>query len=293
MPNEHPENSPRPAADFFPELADNLEKVATLVRQACPEPSGCSGSLALVRVLSGVGIDEWEKLASTYALENWLGIPLGDTLSESVNSMLAMQKRLAFQRDHDALTGIGNRGYFNRRLENEVSRALRSREELSLLYLDLDRFKQVNDTYGHPCGDVVLQRLAKVLRLSVRHYDILARVGGEEFAVILPATSCWTAAMLGNRLLAAFRQEQFTCGDAVFSMTFSGGVSSLTLLDEDDKTDTALLASADKALYDAKGKGRNTISIATSEKIDKDRNSLVQAQEKQLLFSGFDSEYES
>ncbi|MDL2207659.1 GGDEF domain-containing protein [Desulfovibrio sp. OttesenSCG-928-M16] len=292
MPNEAPENLSWPGADPLPDLADDLEKVVSMVRSSCPKKQAHAESLALVRMCAGIGLDEWERLASTYGLENWLGIPLDGSLADSVASLLSLQKRLAFQRDHDALTGIGNRGYFNRCLENEVARALRSHTELSLIYLDLDKFKLVNDTYGHACGDIVLQRLASLLRASIRHYDILARIGGEEFAVILPATSCWTAVMMGNRLLEAFRKEQFSCNDQVFAMTFSGGVSSLALLDDDAKNDDALLASADKALYEAKNKGRNNISIAMSEKLDKDRNSLVQAQEKQLLFSGLDSEYE-
>lgn len=290
MPNEAHDSDISRELSLFPKLAEELERVAALVRQHCASRSGKGQDLALVRVLSDMRPDDWERISSTYSLENWLSIPLQGELAESVASLLSFQQRLAFQRDHDALTGIGNRGYFNRRLDSEVARALRSHTELSLLYLDLDRFKLVNDTYGHACGDVVLQRLASTLQAAVRHYDILARIGGEEFAVILPATSCWTAMMLGNRLLDIFRKETFSCGDAVFSMTFSAGVSSLALLDDESKSSQALLASADKALYDAKGKGRNIVAIAMSEKIDKDRNSLVQAQEKQFLFSGLDAE---
>lgn len=291
MPTE-PKDSALPENVLNPKLADDLEKVASLVRNNFSHLPASGGSLALVRVLAGVGPEAWERFASTYGLENWLSLPLECGLAESVNSLLSLQERLAFQRDHDALTGIGNRGYFNRRLQMEVSRALRSHLELSLLYIDLDNFKKVNDTYGHACGDVVLQRLSKLLHTSVRHYDIVARLGGEEFAVILPATSCWTGLMLGNRLLDLFRREEFVCAGNVFSMTFSGGVSSLALLDEGERNESALLHSADKALYEAKNSGKNSVAIAVSDKIDKDRNSLVQAQEKQLLFSGLDSEYE-
>jgi diguanylate cyclase (GGDEF)-like protein len=137
---------------------------------------------------------------------------------------------------------------------------------------------------------MVLQRLAKILHSSVRHYDIVARIGGEEFAVILPATSCWTGVMLGNRILDLFRSEKFFCNSTTFSMTFSGGVSSLALLNEKNRNCSELLKSADDALYEAKRGGKNTISLAKSDKVIKEMNTLVHAQEKMLLFGSLSSE---
>lgn len=96
--------------------------------------------------------------------------------------------------------------------------------------------------------------------------------------------------MLGNRLLDLFRCETFTCDDITFSLTFSGGVSSLSQLDVKGKDGAELLKSADKALYEAKTSGKNTIRVAESERLSKDRASLVQAQEKQFLFSFLGSE---
>lgn len=280
----------QPEGILCEELACNLEKMVRLMQDNLHSSNGVKGSLALVRVLEGIDQQSWERFASTYGLESWLSIPLHRDPATAVRSLISLQERLAFQRDHDALTGIGNRGYFNRRLDTEIQRALRSRAELSLLYLDLDSFKIVNDTYGHACGDVVLQRLGRVMQNSVRHYDVVARIGGEEFAVILPSTTCWTGLMLGNRLLDTFRKEEFTCNGVTFSMTFSGGVSSLSLLDGDEKNSEGLLRSADQALYKAKASGKNSVVLAESDKLDKDRASLVQAQEKQFLFSGLDTE---
>jgi len=289
MPTEQNKGTP-PEASLSEGLVADLEKVTKLVRNELKASPNCGEALALVRVVNGASAEDWQRFASTHSLENWLCIPLHCDLGESVEQLLSVQEKLAFQRDHDALTGIGNRGYFNRRFESEVERALRSHTEISIIYIDLDNFKNINDSYGHSCGDTVLKRLGQVLQSSVRHYDIAARLGGEEFAVILPATSCWSGVMLGNRILEAFNKEVFTCGDSTFSMTFSGGVSSLALLDDDKKTGEELLKSADAALYQAKHKGKNNITLAESSRMVRDRDSLVQAQEKQFLFSFLGSE---
>ena len=290
MPTEHSNDCPLPEQSLSPDLVRELETVVKAVRAALDTVGTCDDALALVRVIENVTPEEWERFASTHGLEQWLCIALKSELADSVAAFIEVQQRLAFQRDHDALTGIANRGYFNRRLEAELERAIRSKNELSLLYVDIDNFKRVNDTYGHGCGDEVLRRLAKVMRDHVRHYDVVARIGGEEFCVILPSTSCWTGVMLGNRLLDLFRRETFTCNGDTFSLTFSGGVSGLSMLDEDRQNSTELLKSADKALYDAKAGGKNTIRLAESERLGKDRSSLVQAQEKQFLFSFLGSE---
>lgn len=285
MPTKPDSRCPASNRALSPDLAHELEAVVETVNSVSRPIVTGDNAIALVRVFDNVTPGEWERLASTHCLGQWLCIPLKPQLADSVSTFLEMQQKLAFQRDHDPLTGIANRGYFNHQLEDEIKRALRSRTELSLLYIDIDDFKIVNDTYGHCCGDEVLKRLAWVLRDNVRPYDVVARVGGEEFCVILPATSCWTTFMLGNRLLGLFRRESFTCDGKTFSLTFSGGVSSLSQLDDEHKNCIGLLKRADKALYDAKGRGKNLIRLAESERYSADRSSLVQAQEKEFLFS--------
>ena len=211
MPTKHNNPPGFAPSNLDPDLVENLKKVAQLVRENVPSSEAGANALALIRVLDGVNSDAWKHFASLHSLENWLSIPLDSSLADAVTKVLSVQQHLAFQRDHDALTGIGNRGLFNRVFTSEFDRAIRSHTDLSILLLDLDDFKQVNDRYGHACGDQVLKRLGALLKTQVRRYDIPARFGGEEFSVILPATSCWTATMLGNRILELFRQEKFDC----------------------------------------------------------------------------------
>lgn len=291
MPTEpnNPISAPQPALE--PELIRELEKVITLLRNTTFSSGTCDKkNLALVRLIENVTPAQWQAFALENGLEGWLGVFLDCDVTESVSYLLSLQERLAFQRDHDVLTDIGNRRLFDRVLQAEFERANRSYTDISLLMLDLDNFKQINDTYGHACGDMVLKRLGYILKNHVRQYDVSARYGGEEFAVILPATSCWTAVMLGNRLLEVFRNEKFVCDDAAFTMSFSGGAASLSLLEQDRKSADELIKNADEALYDAKKQGKDRISFLECSKLARERSSLVLSQEKQFLFSCLGSE---
>ena len=277
------------AEDLSPALKQELERVAALIREKAIQSKAEDDALALVRVVNKLKAEDWEHFASINNLENWLTVPLGGSLASSVSTFLSTLERVSFQRDHDALTGLGNRRLLERRLSMEVERALRSGSELCLMIIDLDNFKQINDTLGHLCGDAVLERLGLVLAASVRPYDLAARIGGEEFVLVFPSTSCWTGLMLGNRILEKFSQEVFHCDSHTFSMTFSAGVSSIALL-QGDVTNERLLGSADEAMYTAKKEGKNRVVVAASGKRSRDRASLVLSHEKQLLFSNQSSE---
>ncbi|MDR2161575.1 MAG: GGDEF domain-containing protein [Desulfovibrio sp.] len=267
-----------------PDLARELEQVADLIRTISGDKVNSEHALALVRVVNKISARVWERFASEHDLSHWLAVPLNNRQASSVSSFLATLERMSFQRDHDVLTGLANRRLFDRRLDLEIERAIRSRSELCLMLLDLDNFKQINDTYGHPCGDAVLRRLGEVLHKSVRAYDLAARIGGEEFALLFPSTSCWSGLMLGNRVLESFSQETFQTGGESFSMTFSGGISSLALL-EGVVSAEKLLASVDTALYAAKRQGKNRVLVAQGGRLIHARAGLVHSLEKQLLFS--------
>lgn len=158
----------------------------------------------------------------------------------------------------DALTGLLNRREFDRLLKEEQERAVRFTQPLSLLLLDLDHFKQVNDTHGHPVGDQVLHAIARRIVANVRSVDRVARYGGEEFAVVLVQGAPEFAVSAAERIRAAIAAESVvTSGGLVLSVTASIGVATLPVHGETPET---LVAAADKALYAAKSAGRNRVA---------------------------------
>lgn len=161
----------------------------------------------------------------------------------------------------DELTGIYNRRHLMQRLAEEVPRAKRYRLPLSCLMLDLDRFKLVNDTYGHPAGDAVLRQFASILRASVRAADVVGRYGGEEFTIILPQTSTEGARILAERIRERVENTAFDIGEQTLTCTTSVGLAAAP---EGEAPDPGwLIAKADGALYDAKAAGRNRVTIAS------------------------------
>jgi diguanylate cyclase (GGDEF)-like protein/PAS domain S-box-containing protein len=159
----------------------------------------------------------------------------------------------------DYLTGLYNRRYFMQRGAEEFKRARRSSQPLALFMLDIDWFKKVNDDHGHKAGDMALQNLAAVLKLNLREVDILGRIGGEEFAILLPNTSLNNAARLAERTRQSIENSSFVVLDQVLSFTISLGVAEIT--DEVSGIDD-LLRNADLALYRAKAEGRNRVVVA-------------------------------
>jgi diguanylate cyclase (GGDEF)-like protein len=174
--------------------------------------------------------------------------------------MKRMQDMLAHRARVDALTGLSNRAAFDERLMEEIESASRSLAPLSLLLLDLDHFKSINDTYGHPFGDHVLQRVGETLPKVVRPTDCACRYGGEELAVILGATALDGALMVAERIRAAIEQIELAPRGKRVVVTASVGVAESTLLSRRAAlSGTALVAAADAALYEAKRAGRNCV----------------------------------
>jgi diguanylate cyclase (GGDEF)-like protein len=194
---------------------------------------------------------EMKSALSSYQIE--LLEVLGNQASVSIANARfhAEIERLAVT---DGLTGLFNHRHFQERLADEFNRLGRFSAPVSLLLIDIDHFKKINDTYGHPIGDLVLKRVANIIRKTVRNIDIPARYGGEEFAVVLVGTDEKGAVNMGERLRKTVMDTKFESDGNTFNVTISIGIS--TYEGEAMKKEE-LVEKADKALYQAKGNGRN------------------------------------
>lgn len=161
----------------------------------------------------------------------------------------------------DGLTGLHNRRYLDNHLKVLIERAVARGRPLSVCITDIDRFKSVNDTYGHDAGDDVLREFARRLRATVRGADLACRYGGEEFVVIMPDTPADMAAAIAERLRTSVEGQAFSLGEKALGITASMGIASLNLQGD---TPEALLKRADNALYQAKSNGRNQVVAAAA-----------------------------
>ena len=174
-----------------------------------------------------------------------------DKLKEYADTM----KKLATV---DPLTNAFNRRYFMEHAEQEFKRSLRYQRPFSLLIIDIDHFKKINDNYGHACGDEVLKAITSLFKEELRNSDIFARIGGEEFAVILPETNAVKAVEVGQRIRIKIKNYDIPYNNINIKITISIGISSIN---DKSKSLDELLKNADDALYDVKKCGRNNCKI--------------------------------
>ncbi len=167
--------------------------------------------------------------------------------------------KLYQQATRDPLTGLSNRNYFRNELRKFISLSLRYSRALSVIMLDIDFFKKINDTYGHDVGDNVLKGVAEVLMRHVRTHDVAARFGGEEFVMLLPETNLGGAVVVAERVRVAVENYNFEPAGCRHNVTISMGVAEYLgdVLDGED-----IIKRADEALYRAKTSGRNRVCIA-------------------------------
>ena len=161
----------------------------------------------------------------------------------------------------DFLTGLKTRGYFEQQLDMELARAERRGTPIAVLMIDIDHFKRLNDTHGHPAGDIVLRDVAAILTHDLREIDIAARYGGEEFVLLLPETDLQGAKLVAQRLRSSVEQANFFIGTATGKpehVTISIGVA---LFPEEARFKRDLLEASDTALYKAKAQGRNRVVL--------------------------------
>ncbi len=202
----------------------------------------------------------------SYALVNFLGLLVSARLYRArrteYRSLLAehaAQAKIALLAMQDDLTGIANRRHFYRQAEAEFAHFQRAKQPLALLMLDLDHFKQINDKYGHGVGDAVLIRFSQYVLMQIRQEDLLGRVGGEEFAILLRDATIVQAMAVAERIREGVAQLPIFGGDDADRFTVSIGIA---IAENADASFDVLFGRADKALYRAKQEGRNRVALA-------------------------------
>ncbi len=169
---------------------------------------------------------------------------------------LTLEEKLLKQSRIDYLTNLYNRFYFLELFEHHLAIWKRSKQPVSLLIIDVDNFKLVNDRYGHIAGDKVLQDISSQLSSSTREYDVCARIGGEEFAVLLPDTKLKEAVSIADKLRNKISHHSTAVDNYPIKLSVTIGVSSLA----DERPDwTSMYSAADAAMYQGKSSGRNTV----------------------------------
>lgn len=184
--------------------------------------------------------------------------PIILSLGVDVTERHLADEQLIWTATHDQLTGLSNRRFFQTELDSMLAAAERYHEKVALFYLDLDQFKVINDTYGHQAGDELLQSITDILVSATRETDLLSRIGGDEFALVIPAATTIGVKQLATKLIQALKVFDYSIKEQSHAVSFSIGVA---IYPEHGKTQLELLANADLAMYHAKQTGRSRYHI--------------------------------
>jgi diguanylate cyclase (GGDEF)-like protein len=230
----------------------------------------CLGTVAIpVTFLAGYFLARPDFLVQEYLVSSLIivlgssliSLGLGHIIYHLNRTNFFKEKKLEYLATHDLLTELLSRREFEKRLEASLSEADRYGFPVSLMMIDLDHFKEINDTHGHSAGDEVLKRFGQILKEEKREADVAGRYGGEEFSVVLPHTELDDAKKLSERISDALKGETFAGPDDDFGVTCSIGLTDYAV---DAETRDQLVKRADRALYRAKEAGRDRLETIAS-----------------------------
>ncbi len=199
-------------------------------------------------------------------------------LYKELITLKSENRRLRTLASTDPMTGLHNYRFFVSFLAQEIERAKRTKTPVSLIILDIDFFKNINDTYGHPVGDNVLRHVAQTVKNCVRTTDIVCRYGGEEFAVILPGTDIVSAIAVAERIRRTVESSAISVGKDQIKVTISLGVTSFD--GTSNESVNSLVSKADQCLLEAKKNGKNI--VVTDQAVE---DTQVSAEERSFLLS--------
>lgn len=243
--------------------------------------------LAIIRLIQDVSLDQWEAFSARHGLSHWIAVRLNEKRVKHLTSLQEKLDHLVQLASIDPLTGLNNRRAFDHALRVEIERSYRLKTPLSLAIVDLDNFKTVNDTHGHPCGDLVLEAIGRVLQDHVRKMDFAGRIGGEEFTLILSGCGLIKAMAVLERLQEKIRGLSIRCPQSNQMITPTCSIGLVCYKGRSGIEPAAIIEEADKALYQAKQQGKNRVIaaplLATT---DETVPTVVLGEEKQFLFTG-------
>jgi diguanylate cyclase (GGDEF)-like protein len=243
--------------DLFKKQAQDIMSAPVLTL----DPDQDIDSAAILMTLNGIRripITKDNKLVGLITYRD-----LTNALRKSYFSMEEKAEMLQDLANKDPLTGLFNKRFINDELKRQFDSAVQSGTSMTVIMIDIDHFKKVNDTYGHQCGDYVLKTLAVILQTKSRDINIAGRYGGEEFIIIGPISEYKSSLFFAERLRATVEENVFSWDNQNFHITISAGICVWNRSIKDSKTMVKL---ADEALYEAKNNGRNQVVVSEKEK---------------------------